>query len=70
MLMDTREEKVKTELLDPVFKALLQYQLDMELVVSPNTREGERVGSGDGSVSGDLRSRESALVDVRGPLRL
>jgi Protein of unknown function (DUF3237) len=56
MLMDTREEKVETGLLKPLFEARLQYQSDMEAIVLAETREGELVGSGDGRVSGDLLS--------------
>src|SRR6266699_3899323 len=41
-----------TGLLNPLFEARLQYQSDMEVVVSAETREGELVGSGDGRVSG------------------
>ena len=52
--MDTREEKVETGLLTPLFEARLQYQSDREAIVSADTREGELVGSGDGRVSGDL----------------
>ena len=65
MIMDTKEEKVETGLLKPLFEARLQYQSDMEVVVSAETREGELVGSGNGSVSGNLRSRDSSLVNVR-----
>jgi hypothetical protein len=54
MIMDTIEEKVETGLLKPLFEARLQYQSDMEAIVSAETREGELVGSGDGRVSGDL----------------
>jgi hypothetical protein len=56
ILMDTREEKVETGLLKPLFEARLQYQSDMEPIVSAETREGELVGSGDGRVAGDLLS--------------
>ena len=56
MIMDTIQEKGETGLLNPLFEARLQYQSDMEVVVSAETREGELVGSGDGSVSGDLLS--------------
>ena len=52
-MMDTREEKGETGLLKPLFAARLQYQSDIEVVVSAETREGELVGSGNGSVSGD-----------------
>ena len=68
--METIQKKDETSLLNPLFEARLQYQSDMEVVVSAETREGELVGSGDGSVSGDLRSRDSSLVDVRRQLRL
>src|SRR5215469_17603210 len=56
ILMDTKEEKVETGLLKPLFEARLQYQSNMEVIVSAETREGELVGSGDGRVSGDLLS--------------
>ncbi len=65
MIMDTIQENGETGLLNSLFEARLQYQSDMEVVVSAETREGELVGSGNGSVSGDLRSRDSSLVDVR-----
>ena len=64
MIMDTIQENGETGLLKSLFEARLQYQSDMEVVVSAETREGELVGSGNGSVSGDLRSRDSSLVDV------
>jgi len=70
MIMDTIHENGETGLLKPLFEARLQYQSEMEVVVSAETREGELVGSGNGSVSGDLRSRDSSLVDVRRELRL
>jgi hypothetical protein len=54
--MDTIQGKVETGLLKPLFEARLQYQSDMEAVVSAETREGELVGSGDGRVSGDVLS--------------
>src|SRR5260370_16568237 len=54
--MDTIQGKVETGLLKPLFEARLQYQSDMEEVVSAETREGELVGSGNGTVSGDLIS--------------
>jgi len=54
--METREEKGETGLLKPLFEARLQYQSDMEAIVSAETREGELVGSGDGRVAGDLLS--------------
>src|SRR5215467_2920696 len=53
MLMDTREEKMETGLLSPLFEARLQYQSDMDAIVSAETREGELIGSGDGCVWGD-----------------
>jgi len=65
MIMDTIQENGETGLLKPLFEARLQYQSDMEVVVSAETREGELVGSGNGSVSGNLRSRDGSLVDVR-----
>jgi hypothetical protein len=52
MIMDTIQENGETGLLNPLFEARLQYQPDMEAVVSAETREGELVGSGEGSVSG------------------
>ncbi len=63
--METIQGKGETGLLTPLFEAQLQYQSDMEAMVSAETQEGELVGSGDGRVSGDLRSRESALGNVR-----
>jgi hypothetical protein len=54
--VDTITGKGETSLLTPLFEARLQLQSDME---------GELVGSGNGTVSGDLRSRDSALVNVR-----
>ncbi len=54
--MDTIKGKVETGLLTPLFEAWLQYQSDMEVVVSAETREGGLVGSGNGTVSGDLIS--------------
>jgi hypothetical protein len=63
--VDTITGKGETSLLTPLFEARLQLQSDMEEVVSAETREGELVGSGNGTVSGDLRSRDSALVNVR-----
>jgi hypothetical protein len=54
--MDTIQGKVETGLLTPLFEARFQYQSDMEVVVSAETRESELVGSGDGRVSGDLLS--------------
>ncbi len=56
MIMDMIQEKVETGLLKPLFEARLQYQSDMEAVVSAETREGELIGNGDGRVSGDLLS--------------
>ena len=50
--MDTIQEKGEAGLLTPLFEARLQYQSDMEVVVSAETREGELVGSGDGTVTG------------------
>ncbi len=52
--MDTIQGQVETGLLIPLFEARLQYQSDMDVVVSVETREGELVGSGDGTVAGDL----------------
>ncbi len=54
--MDTIQGRVETGLLNPLFEARLQYQPDMEGVVSAETRVGELVGSGDGTVSGDVLS--------------
>lgn len=54
MIMDTLPRNVETGLLTPLFEARLQYQSDMEVMVSAETREGILVGSGDGRVSGDL----------------
>lgn len=54
--MDTTQGKVETGLLRPLFEASLQYQSDMEVVVSAETREGELIGSGDGCVTGDQLS--------------
>src|SRR5438034_11185600 len=68
--MDTTKGKGETGLLTPLFEARLQMQSDMEGVVSAEIQEGELIGSGDGTVTGALRSRASSLVDVRGPLRL
>jgi hypothetical protein len=51
--METIQGKGETGLLTPLFVARLQYQSDMEVVVSAEIREGELVGSGNGSVSGD-----------------
>ena len=52
MLMETKEGKAETDLLTPMFDARLQYQSDMQEVVTAETREGELVGSGDGTVTG------------------
>src|SRR5258708_36847914 len=52
-MMETIQGKGETGLLTPLFAARLQYQSDIEAVVSAETREGELVGSGNGSVSGD-----------------
>src|SRR5260370_1604759 len=52
MMMDTIQENGETGLLTPLFAARLQYQSDIEVGVSAETREGELVGSGNGSVSG------------------
>lgn len=54
--MKTIQGKGETGLLTPLFEAQLQYQSDMEAMVSAETQEGELVGSGDGRVSGDLLS--------------
>jgi hypothetical protein len=51
-MMDPIQEKDETGLLNPLFEARLQYQSDMGEVVSAETREGELVGSGDGTVTG------------------
>ncbi len=56
MIMDTIQGKGEVGLLTPLFEARLQYQSEMEVVVSAETREGELVGSGDGRVSGELLS--------------
>src|SRR2546427_11533464 len=56
ILKDSIQGRVETGLLKPLFEARLQYQSDMEVVVSAETREGGLVGSGNGSVSGDLLS--------------
>ncbi len=56
MIMDTILGQGETGLLSPLFEARLQYQSDMEVVVSAEIQEGELVGSGDGRVSGDLLS--------------
>ena len=56
MIMDTIQGRVETGLLNPLFEARFQYQSDMEVVVSAETREGELVGSGDGTVTGALIS--------------
>ncbi len=54
--METIQGKGETGLLTPLFEAQLQYQSDMEAMVSAETQEGELVGSGDGRVSGALLS--------------
>ena len=54
--MDTIQGKVETGLLKRLFEARLQYQSDMDVVVSAETREGALVGNGDGRVSGDSLS--------------
>jgi hypothetical protein len=41
MIMDRIQGRVETGLLNPLFEARLQYQSDMEGVVSAETREGE-----------------------------
>jgi hypothetical protein len=51
-IMDTIQGRGETGQLTPLFEARLQYQLDMEVVVSAETREGELVGSGNGTVTG------------------
>src|SRR5260370_35691013 len=53
MIMDTIEEKGETGLLKPLFAARLQYQSDTEEVVSAETREGELVGGGEGTGTGE-----------------
>jgi len=63
--METIQGNGETGLLTPLFEARLQYRSDMEVVVSAETREGELIGSGDGRVSGELRSRERSLVVLR-----
>src|SRR5258708_21680684 len=55
-IMDTIKGKGETGLLTPLFEARFQYESDMEVVVSAETREGELVGSGDGTVTGALLS--------------
>src|SRR5712691_8255515 len=55
-IMDTTKGKGETGLLTPLFEARLQLQSDMEVVVSAETQEGELIGSGDGTVTGDLLS--------------
>ncbi len=54
--MDMIQGKTEADLLTPLFEARLQYQPDMEAVVPAETREGELIGNGDGTVSGDLLS--------------
>ena len=56
MIMDTIPRNVETGLLTPLFEARLQYQSEREEVVSAETREGELVGSGDGTVTGERLS--------------
>jgi len=56
MIMETIQGNVVTGLFTPLFEAWLQYQSDMEVVVSAETREGELIGSGDGKVTGDALS--------------
>jgi hypothetical protein len=55
-IMETIKGNVETGLLTTLFEARLQYQSDMEVVVPAETREGELVGSGDGTVTGDALS--------------
>jgi hypothetical protein len=55
-MMETIQGKGETSLLAPLFEARLQYQSDMGEVVSAAAREGELVGSGDGTVTGELLS--------------
>jgi len=57
--MDTIQGMVETSLLRPLFEARLQYQSDMEVVISAETREGELIGSGDGTVTGALLSGQA-----------
>ncbi len=57
--METIIGKGETGLLTPLFEARLQYQSDIEVVVSAETREGELIGSGDGTVTGDLLSGQA-----------
>jgi hypothetical protein len=54
MIMDTIQRNVEAGLLTLLFEARLQYQSDMEVIVSAESRVGILVGSGDGRVSGDL----------------
>ena len=54
--METIQGKGETSLLAPLFEARLQYQSDMGEVVSAAAREGELIGSGDGTVTGELLS--------------
>jgi hypothetical protein len=51
-MMETFRGKDETGLLTPLFEARLQYQSELEAIVSAETREGELVGSGDGTVMG------------------
>ncbi len=55
-MMEMIQKKDETSLLKPLFEARLQYQSDREEVVSAETQEGELVGSGDGTVTGDALS--------------
>src|SRR6266852_6313813 len=50
--MDTIQGNVETGPLTPLFEAQVQLQSDMEAVVSAETRAGELIGSGDGTVTG------------------
>ncbi len=52
IIMETIQRKGETGLLTPLFEARLQYQSDMDVVVSAETREGELIGNGDGTVTG------------------
>jgi hypothetical protein len=54
--MNTIKGNVETGLLKLLFEARLQYQSDMEAMVPAETREGELIGSGDGTVTGELLS--------------
>ncbi len=69
--MDTIQGTVETGLLKRLFEARLQYQSDMDVVVSAETREGALVGSGDRWDSDRRFAQwESSLVDVCWQLRL